>query len=379
METFIRTEEQKAFIDAIGKFTENEVAPYVAQWEEKGEFSRETFDKLGELGFCGILFPEEYGGAELDYLSYAMIIEQAMTRDGMVLSYLVIHHAASAPIFSFGTEEQKMKHLVPMAQGKSLGAYVQTEPNAGSDVAALRTTAILRGDHYVLNGTKTFITNAGEADIYIVMAKTDKDMGARGISAFIVERDNPGMSFGKKEKKMGFSHTPTRDVIFEDCQVPMGNMLGKENEGFKIAMNTLDASRIGVASSATGLAQAALNEAMRYAKERYAFGAPIATFQALQFMMVDMATEIQAARLLTYNAAVLKDRGHTITVAASMAKRYASDMAMKVTTDAVQILGGYGYMKDYNVERYMREAKLTQIVEGTSQIQRLIIAREMLK
>jgi acyl-CoA dehydrogenase len=266
-----------------------------------------------------------------------------------------------------------------MTSGKALGAFALTEPDAGSDAAAIRTSAVLKGDSYILNGTKTFITNAGEADLYFVMAKTDKNKGAKGISSFIIEKDTLGMSFGQKEKKMGLSYIPTRDVIFEDCEVPAANRVGEENRGFMAAMYALDGPRIGVAASATGMSQAAMNASISYAKERQAFGQPIAEFQAIQFMLADMAADTMASRLLTHRAASMKDKGYDITAATAMAKRYATDAAMKTTTNAVQIHGGYGYMKEYSVERYMREAKLLQIVEGTSQIQGLVVARELLK
>jgi len=376
---FEPTEEQQMFIDMIGKFAENEIAPYILEWEEEGKFARHIFDQLGELGFCGMTISEEYGGGGLDYLTYAMILEEGATKTGGGIGYIPIHLAASSPLEAFGTDEQKQKYLTQMTSGKALGAFAITEPNAGSDIAAIRTTAVKKGDNYVLNGTKTFITNAGEADLYMVQVKTDKDKGVDGISSFIIEKDTPGMSFGQKEKKMGLAYIPTRDLIFEDCEVPVANRVGEENQGFKVAMYALDGSRIGVAASATGFAQAALNASIAYAKERQAFGQPIANFQIIQFMMVDMATEIEASRLLTYRAAGMKDQGKNIAAAASMAKRYATDMAMKVTTDAVQIHGGYGYMKEYNVERYMREAKLLQIIEGTSQIQGLVVARDLLK
>lgn len=376
---FTPTEEQQMFVDMIGKFAENEIAPHILEWEEEGKFARHVFDQLGELGFCGMTISEEYGGGGLDYLTYAMILEEGATKTGGGIGYIPIHLAAASPLEAFGTDEQKQKYLTQMTSGKALGAFAVTEPNAGSDIAAIRTTAVQKGDNYVLNGTKAFITNAGEADLYMVMVKTDKDKGVHGISSFIVEKDTPGLSFGQKEKKMGLSYIPTRDLIFEDCEVPVSNRIGNENEGFRVAMYALDGSRIGVAASATGLAQAALNASIAYAKERQAFGQPIANFQIIQFMMVDMATEIEASRLLTYRAASMKDQGQNIAAAASMAKRYATDAAMKVTTDAVQIHGGYGYMKEYNVERYMREAKLLQIVEGTSQIQGLVVARDLLK
>ena len=376
---FDLTNEQKALKEMVRKFAEKEVLPHASEWDEEGIFSRESFDAVGELGLTGIFVPEEYGGAGMGYFEYALVNEGFAEVLGLILSYLGIHHAVVAALLKAGSNEQKKEYLEPLARGKMLGAFVLTEPHAGSDAAAIKSTAVLKGDKYILNGRKTFITNAGDADIYLVMAKTDKEKGAKGVSAFVVERDTPGLSFGSKEKKMGNSYNHTRDVVLEDCGVPRKNLLGNENEGFTAAMDALDGGRIAVASIAVGLAQAALNAAIKYSKERFAFGRPIAGFQALQFMMVDMATEIQAARLLTYNAAKLKDNGSPMGVHASMAKRFAADTAMKVTTDAVQIFGGYGYMKDYPVERYMREAKLTQIIEGTSQIQRIVIAKEILK
>jgi hypothetical protein len=376
---FTPTEEQQMFIDVMGRFAEKEIAPNILQWEEEGKFARHIFDQLGDLGFCGITISEEYGGGGLDYLTYAMILEQAAIKTGGGIGFLPLHLAAATPLEAFGTREQKEKYLRRLTAGKALGAFALTEPNAGSDAAAIRTSAVLKGDKYVLNGEKCFITNAGEADLYLVMAKTDKNKGANGISSFIVEKDTPGFSFGQKEKKMGLNYIPTRGLIFEECEVPAANRVGDENKGFLSAMYALDGSRIGVAASATGLSQAALNAAVSYAKSRHAFGQAIANFQIIQFMLADMEAETVASRLLTYRAAIMKDQGQKIAAAAAMAKRYATDTAMRVTTNAVQILGGYGYMKEYTVERYMREAKLLQIVEGTSQIQGIVVARELLK
>jgi len=376
---FEPTEDQQMFIDMISKFAENEIAPNILEWEEEGKFARHVFDQLAELGFCGMTISEEYGGGGLDYLTYAMILEAGATKAGGGLGYIPIHLAAASPVEAFGTDEQKQKYLTQMTSGKALAAFAITEPNAGSDVAAIRSTAVRKGDNYVLNGTKTFITNAGEADLYLVMVKTDKEKGFNGISSFIVEKDTPGLSFGQKENKMGLKYIPTRDLIFEECEIPAANRVNEENKGFLSAMYALDGSRIGVAASATGIAQAALNAAVAYAKERRAFGQAIAEFQIIQFMLADMETETMASRLLTYRAASMKDQGQKIAAAASMAKRYATDAAMRTTTNAVQILGGYGYMKEYTVERYMREAKLLQIVEGTSQIQGLVVARDLLK
>ncbi|SPD74498.1 Acyl-CoA dehydrogenase [uncultured Desulfobacterium sp.] len=376
---FTPTEEQQMLIDMMGKFAEKEIAPNILQWEEEGKFARHIFDKLGELGFCGMTITEEYGGGGLGYMTYAMVLEEGAIKTGGGLGFLPLHLAAATPIEAFGTKEQKEKYLTKMTAGKALGAFALTEPNAGSDAAAIMTSAVLRGDRYVLNGAKSFITNAGEAELYLVMAKTDKDKGANGISSFIVEKDAPGFIVGQKEKKMGLNYISTRGLTFEECEVPLANRVGEENKGFLSAMYALDGSRIGVAASATGISQAALNAAVSYAKQRYAFGQPIANFQIIQFMLADMETETVASRMLAYRAASMKDEGKKIAAAAAMAKRYATDTAMRVTTNAVQILGGYGYMKEYTVERYMREAKLLQIVEGTSQIQGLVVARELLK
>jgi len=332
------------------------------------------------MGITWIFFPEEYGGAGADGLSYILAVEElSRVDDGLGVTLSASVSLCSWPIFAYGTEEQKQKYLVPLAEGSKLGAFALTEPNAGSDVSALETTAILDGDDYVLNGSKIFITNAGEAEIYVVFAMTDKSRGPRGISAFILEKGMPGFSFGKKEHKMGLKTSQTMELIFQDVRVPKENLLGKEGQGFKIAMATLDGGRIGVAAQAVGIAQAALDHAIKYAKERQQFGKPIAGNQAIAFMLADMATKVDAARLLTYRAATLKDHGATYGKEAAMAKMYASDVAMAVTTDAVQIFGGYGYSREYPVERLMRNAKITQIYEGTNQVQRMVIASAILR
>lgn len=375
---FELSEEQKAMREMMRNFVEKEVVPNVDKWEEREEFPRGTFEKLAALGLFGMAAPEEFGGSPVDALTSAVIYEELM-RGYRGLSYLAVHNLCLSIISRFGNPEQKKRWVARLARGDLFGAFAITEPNAGSDAAAIRTSARREGEDYVLDGNKIFISCGGEADVYAVSTKTDKEKGARGISVFAVEKGTPGFSAGRTEKKLAMRAYPTRELIFDHCRVPARNRIGEENEGFKILMSGLDGGRINVAAGAVGNAQAAFDIAVQYARERTQFGQPIANFQAIQFMLADMATEIRAARLLVYHAACLKDRGGPVTLAASMAKRYATDMAMKVTVDAVQILGGYGVMQDYKVERYMREAKIGQIVEGTNQIQRIIIARELLK
>ena len=377
---FALTEEQEMTRKMVRDFAEKEVKPGAAERDENEHFSRELFDKMGQLGITGIPWPEEYGGAGSDFLSYVIAVEELSRVDASAGTTLSAHISlASWPIFKYGTEEQKKKYLEPMALGEKLGAFGLTEATAGTDAAAQRTTAVLDGDSYILNGNKIFITNAGEAEIYIIFAVTDKEKKARGISAFIVEKGTPGFSFGKKERKMGLRSSPTLELIFENCRVPKENLLGQEGEGFKIAMSTLDGGRNGIAAQAVGIAQGALEEAVAYAASREQFGQPIGNFQAISFMLADMATKIEAARLLTYQAAFLESQGLPYGKASAMAKLFASEAAMAITTNAVQIFGGYGYTKDYPVERFMRDAKITQIYEGTSEVQRLVISRYLLK
>jgi len=375
------SETQRAIRAMAEDFAEKEIAPRINDWDKNAEFSREIWDKMGELGLTGITIPEKYGGAGLDNLTYIYMLEALCWKgNSFWADPLAIQYGVEQILLDHGNEEQKQKFLVPAASGKKMAMFALTEPNAGSDAASIESTAELKGNEYVLNGTKRFCSNAGEAEIYLVMARTDKTAkGARGISSFIVEKGTPGFTFGREEDKMGFMSSPTGDLEFDDCRIPKENMIGAAGTGFFKAMSSVEVARIGVAAGAVGIAQAALDAAAQYAKERFAFGAPIATFQGLQFMMADMDTQIQAARLLTYHAANLRDQGLPSTKAASMAKLFATDVAMKVTTDAVQIFGGYGYTKDYPVERLMREAKMTQIIEGTNQIQRLIIARHLLE
>ncbi|HPU00648.1 MAG: acyl-CoA dehydrogenase [Firmicutes bacterium] len=377
---FMLAEEQEMTRQMVREFAEKEVKPSAAERDETETFSREIFDKMGKLGLTGIPWPEEYGGAGSDFISYVIAVEELSRVDASTGTTLSAHISlASWPIFKYGTEEQKQKYLVPLALGEKLGAFALTETTAGTDAAAGKTTARLDGDSYILNGSKIFITNAGEAEIYIVFALTDPEKKGRGMSAFIVEKGTPGFSFGKKEKKMGLRSSPTLELIFEDCRVPKENLLGREGEGFKIALSTLDGGRNGIAAQAVGIAQGALDEALAYAQSREQFGQPIANFQAISFMLADMATKIEAARLLTYQAAYLESKGLPYGKASAMAKLFASEAAMEITTKAVQIFGGYGYTRDYPVERFMRDAKITEIYEGTSEAQRMVISRYLLK
>ncbi|WP_378953276.1 acyl-CoA dehydrogenase [Pelosinus sp. sgz500959] len=377
---FTLTEDQKMVQKLARDFAEKRLVPTVSERDHKEEFSRQLANEMGEMGLMGICFPENYGGSGGDVLSYILAVEELSKGDdgvGITLSATV--SLCAWPIYAYGTEEQKQKYLVPLAEGEKLGAFGLTEPNAGTDAGGQQTIAVLDGDDYILNGSKIFITNAGEAEIYVVFAMTDKSKGMKGISAFIVEKDMPGFSFGKKEHKMGIHTSLTNELSFQDVRVPKENLLGKLGEGFKIAMSTLDGGRIGVAAQALGIAQAALDHAIKYSKERVQFGQPICKNQAIAFMMADMATKIDAARLLVYRAAYLKDQGLSYSKEAAMAKLYASDIAMEVTTDAVQIFGGYGYSREYPVERLMRNAKITQIYEGTNQVQRMVISGAILR
>lgn len=377
---FKLSEEHEMIRKMVRDFARNEVAPTAAERDEEERFDREIFDKMAELGLTGIPWPEEYGGIGSDYLAYCIAVEElsrVCASTGVTLSA----HTSLAgwPIYKFGSEEQKQKFLRPMALGEKIGGYGLTEPGSGSDAGGMKTTARRDGDDFILNGSKIFITNGGIADIYVVFAVTDAAQKHKGTSAFIVESDTPGFSVGKKEKKLGIRSSPTTEIIFEDCRVPAANMLGAEGEGFKIAMMTLDGGRNGIAAQAVGIAQGALDAATDYAKERVQFGKPIAQQQGVGFKLADMATSIEAARLLTYQAAWLESEGLPYGKESAMSKLFAGDTAMKVTTEAVQIFGGYGYTKDYPVERYMRDAKITQIYEGTQEIQRLVISRMITK
>ncbi|WP_432406801.1 acyl-CoA dehydrogenase [Wukongibacter sp. M2B1] len=362
------------------EFTENEVKPLAEEVDEKEMFPVETVKKLARYGLLGIPFPKEYGGQGGDNLGYAMAVEE-LSKACATTGVIVSAHTSlcAAPIYEFGTEEQKQKYLIPLAKGEKLGAFGLTEPNAGTDAAGQQTKAVLDGDHYILNGSKIFITNAGYADIYIVMAMTDKSKGVKGISAFIVEKDYEGFSIGKKEAKMGIKGSATCELIFENVKVPKENLLGREGKGFGIAMKTLDGGRIGIAAQALGIAQGSIDETVKYVKERKQFGRSIAKFQNTQFQLADMQTKTDASRLLVYRAARAKDNKERFSDQAAMAKLFAAETAMEVTTKAVQLHGGYGYTREYPVERMMRDAKITEIYEGTSEVQKMVIAGSMLR
>lgn len=372
------TTEQAEIRNLVRTFAREVIAPRAAEIDEKDEFPRDILRKMGELGLMGLPVPEEWGGVGADFLSYISAIEEISYASATVGVILAVHTSVGTfPIVYFGTEEQKRKFVPKLASGEWLGAFALTEPNAGSDASSIRTRAVLHGDHYVLNGSKMFITNGGEADVYCAFAVTDPKRGNRGITAFLVEKDTPGFRVGKKEKKMGLNGSATCELLFEDARVPVENRLGNENEGFSIAMRLLDAGRIGIAAQGLGIARAAFDAANRYVRERKQFGQEIFQFQGIQFMLADMATKIEAAKWLVYHAAHLRQQGKPCAKEASMAKLFATDTAMQVTTDAVQLFGGYGYVKEYHVERYMRDAKITQIYEGTNQIQRIVIARHL--
>lgn len=377
---FVLSKEHEMARTLYREFAETEIKPLAQELDEEERFPIETVEKMRKYGFLGIPFPREYGGQGCDTLTYVMCIEEVAKVCGTTSVVLSGHTSlGAAPILKFGTPEQIQKYFVPLAKGDKLGAFALTEANAGTDASLQQTKAILNGDHYVLNGSKIFITNAGYADTYIIFAMTDKSMGTRGISAFIVEKDFPGFSVGKKEKKMGIRGSSTCELIFENCIVPKENLLGKEGKGFGIAMNTLDGGRIGIAAQALGLAEGAFNETVKYVKERKQFGKPIAKFQNTQFQIADMATKIKAAQLLVYRAAVAKDTQKNYSEEAAMAKLFASEVAMEVTTKAVQLHGGYGYTREYPVERMMRDAKITEIYEGTSEVQRMVISAAELR
>ncbi|MBR5793717.1 MAG: acyl-CoA dehydrogenase [Anaerotignum sp.] len=360
------------------KFAETEIKPLAEELDEEERFPVESIPKLARYGFMGIPFPKEYGGAGGNYLTYAMAIEELGKVCGTTAVVVSAHTSLCAgPIYYFGTEEQKQKYLVPLAKGEKVGAFGLTEPSAGTDSSMQQTTAKLEGDEYVLNGTKVFITNAGYADVYVVIAMTDKAKGNRGISAFIVEKGTPGFSIGKKERKMGIRGSATCDLIFENCRIPKENLLGKEGQGFKIAMQTLDGGRIGIASQALGIMEGAIDECVKYVMERKQFGKKIGQFQNTQFELADMATKAEAAKLLVYKAACEKDAGRPYSHLSAMCKYYAGSTASDVTRRCVQLFGGYGYTRDYPVERMMRDAKITEIYEGTSEVQKMVISSWM--
>lgn len=370
-------DEQKDLQKLVRNFVQKEVLPVVKQYEEEGEMPWELFNKVTDMGLHCMAMPEEFGGPGLDSLSHAIILEELAKGDAGFATTVGVNSLAAYPVLLSGTKQQQAAFFEIVGEGK-LSAFCLTEPNAGSDAGAVATTARRDGDEYVLNGTKCFISNGALASVYTVIASVDRSKGLKGLSAFIVERDRPGVSVGNEEDKMGIRTSNTCDVIFQDVRIPAGNLLGKEGEGFKIAMQALDIGRPVVGATATGVAQMALDIAVKYAKERVQFGKPIATFQAIQFMLADMAIAVEASRSLVYQAARLKDAGMSFTKQAAIAKTFASDTAMKVTTDAVQILGGYGYSREYPVEKLMRDAKIMQIYEGTNQVQRIVIAGQLL-
>ena len=376
---FKLSEEHEMLKKMVRDFAEEVIAPSAAERDEEARFDRTHFEQMAELGLTGVPWPEEYGGAGMDYLAYCIVVEELSRVDASVGVTISAHTSlAGWPLYKFGTEEQKQKYLRPMAEGKKIGAYGLTEPASGSDAGGMKTVAKEDGDHYIINGSKIFITNGGLADIYVVFALTDPN-DRRSTTAFIVESDFEGFSVGKKEDKMGIRSSPTTEIIFENCRVPKENILGEVGDGFKIAMKTLDGGRNGIAAQAVGNAQGALDAAVAYASERVQFGKPIIENQGVGFTLADMATATEASRLLTYQAAWLEGEGLPYGKASAMAKLMAGDTAMKVTTDAVQVFGGYGYTKDYPVERFMRDAKITQIYEGTQEIQRMVISRMLQK
>lgn len=376
---FELTDEQRAVQGMVREFSEKEIAPRASVYDEKAEFPWDIIHKLADMGLMGIIIPEAYGGSGMDYVSYALILEELGRADASVALTVESHNSLTAThIYLSGREEQKQKYLVPLARGEKLGAWALTEPEAGSDAGSIRTTALLDGEYWMLNGTKNFITNGSVAGTYVVMASTDPSLGKKGLSAFIVEKETPGFRIGRKEEKLGLRASDTAQLHFEDARIPRDSLLGQLNQGFPDVLKVLDGGRIGIASIAVGIARAAFEDSVRYSKERVQFGQPIASFQAIQWKLSDMATQIDAARLLVHQAAFLMDNKKRVTKEASMAKLYASEVAMRATLEAIQIHGGYGYTKDYPVERYFRDAKLCQIGEGTSEIQRLVIARQIL-
>ncbi len=377
---FTLTEDQEALRHSIREFAAREIAPNVLRWDEASEFPADVVRQLGHMGLLGVIFPPEYGGAGLGYTDYMLAIEELSAVDGSIGIIVAAHNSlCTNHIFLAGSDAQKRKYLPKLASGQHLGAWGLTEPGSGSDASAARTTAVRRGDHYVLNGNKTFITNGHYADISVIIAVTDKSQGTHGLSAFIVEKGTPGFRAGKKENKLGLRASDTSELIFEDCAIPAENLLGKEGEGFVDAMRTLDGGRISIAALSLGIARGALDASVKYVKERRQFGKAIAEFQGIQWKLADMATELDAARLLTLRAAVLKDAGQRVTRESSMAKLYASEVAVRICDEAVQLHGGYGFIKDYPVEKFYRDVKLCTIGEGTSEIQRMVIGREILK
>ena len=377
---FSQSDELQEIRRTVREFAENEIRPQMMEWDEKQIFPREVIDKLGELGFMGVLIPAEYGGAGLGYQEYITIVEELSRVDGSVGICIAAHNSlCTGHIFLAGTDEQRRKFVTPLAKGEKLGAWSLTEPEAGSDAAGTQTVATKDGDSWVLKGQKTFTTNGTYGDVCIAMAMTDPAKGHDGISAFIIEKGTPGFHPGHKENKLGLRASDTSTVIFEDCRIPAQNLLGEEGSGFRDSMRVLDGGRISIAAMAVGMAQGAYEAALSYSKERKQFGKPISEFQAIQFKLADMATEIDAARLLMFRAAWMKDEGMATTLESSMAKLYAAEVGVRVANESVQIHGGYGYIKDYPAEKFYRDVKLCTIGEGTSEIQRMVIARQILR
>jgi len=381
---FKLTDEQEQLCRTVREFAEAEIRPHVMEWDEAAHFSDDLVPKLAELGLFGVIFPEKYGGAGLGYVEYALVIEELARVDGSVALMVAAHNSlCTNHIYKFGTETHRQKYVAPLAQGKMLGCWSLTEPEAGSDAGGTRTTAVRQGDAWVLNGAKTFTTNGHQAGVCVAMALTDPAKGHHGISAFIVEKGTPGFRPGKKENKLGMRASDTSEVIFQDCRVPAANLLGREGEGFVNSLQILDGGRISIAALGLGMAQGAFEAAAKYSKQRKQFGKTISEFQATQFKLADMATEIDAARLLTYRAAWMADHaatngGSRYTSQSCMAKLFSSEVAVRVANEAVQIFGGYGFVKDYPAEKYYRDVKLCTIGEGTSEMQRLVIARQLL-
>lgn len=377
---FDLTEEQLQITRLAREFAESEIAPHALEWDEAQEFPVDVMKKLAELGFLGVLVPQEYGGAGLGYIEYVSIVEEISRVDGAIGLSVAAHNSlCSNHILTFGTEAQKRKYLPGLASGQWLGAWGLTEPEAGSDASGTQTTAVRESDGYLLNGSKTFTTHGTYGDVFVLMAVTDRSKENRGISAFIIEKGTPGLRAGKKENKLGCRASDTSEVILENCHIPAENLLGQEGEGFINCLEILDGGRISIAALAVGMAQGALEASLKYAKQRRQFGQPISEFQAIQWKLADMATEIEAARLLTHRAAALKNQKKRSTKESSMAKLYAGEMSVRVANEAIQIHGGYGYVKEYPVEKFYRDAKICTIGEGTSEIQRLVIARQLLR
>ncbi len=373
------TEEQKQLQRAVRAFAEGEIAPHVSEWDEKSEFPHEVVKKLGEMGLLGVIFPESLGGAGMGYVEYVLAIEELSRVDGSVGIIVAAHNSlCTNHIMLGGNDEQRKRWITKLASGQWLGAWGLTEPGSGSDAAGARTTAVKKGDTWVLNGSKTFITNGGHANCAVVLAVTDREKGTKGISAFVVEKGTKGFRPGRKENKLGLRASDTSELIFEDCEIPAENLIGKEGDGFKDAMRVLDGGRISIAALSLGMARGALDAAMKYAQERRQFGKAISEFQAIQFKLANMATELDAAWLLTMRAAQMKDDGKKVTMESAMAKLYASEAACRICDEGVQIHGGYGFIKDYPAEKFYRDVRLCPIGEGTSEIQRMVIARELL-